>query len=296
MESFSVRSSVRRRTLLACACVALLLGICSEPARAGRTCEPYEPTATSVSKGLELGKRAFDLLDASGAEVALIARAGQNLGQYRLRYSHMGFVWRDHPEGRWTVVHELNGCGTATSSLFTEGLGNFFLDDPFRYEALIVVPDVETQRRLVAMLRGDLPQRMHDGHYSVVAFPFATDYQNSNGWVLELMASALSRDFVIADRASAQNWLRLTGYRPTTLEIPTMTRLGARMFKANVSFDDHPFDRRMAGQIDVVSVESVVDFLRVRGVASDIKVVSLAAGFPRRTRAPAVPGIPDGLR
>lgn len=253
-----------------------------EPALAGRTCEPWIPTATSVSKGLELGKRSFDLLEASGAEVALIARAGQDLTHYRLRYSHVGFVWRDHPDGRWTVVHELNGCGTATSSLYAQGLGNFFLDDPFRYEAMIMIPDIETQHRLVAMLGGALPQTMHDSHYNVVAYPFSTDYQNSNQWVLELLASALSKDFVIGDRAAAQNWLRLSGYRPTTLEISSMTRLGARLFKANVAFDDHPFDRRMAGQIDVVTVESIVDFMRARGVAYDVKVVSLTPGFPQK--------------
>ena len=181
-------SSMRRPVIAFVVGAALLIGA-TEPALAGRPCEPYEPTALSISKGLELGKRSFDRLDASGAEIALIARAGQNLGQYRLRWSHMGFVWRDHPDGRWTVVHELNGCGSATSSLYAEGLGSFFLDDPFRYEAMIVIPDAETQRRLVAMLRGDLPQRMHDAHYSVVAYPFATDYQNSNGWVLELLAT-----------------------------------------------------------------------------------------------------------
>ena len=144
-----------RRTLLSFVLGTALVAGAFQPAHAGRTCEPYQPTALSVSKGLELGKRAFDQLDASGAEVALIARAGQNLGRYRLRWSHMGFVWRDHPDGRWTVVHELNGCGSATSSLYDEGLGNFFLDDPFRYDAMIVIPDAETQHRLVAMLRGD---------------------------------------------------------------------------------------------------------------------------------------------
>ena len=211
----------------------------------------------------------------------------------------MGFVWRDHPDGRWTVVHALNGCGSATSSLYDEGLGHFFLDDPFRYEAMIVIPDVETQRRLVAMLRGGLPQRMHDAHYSVVAYPFATEYQNSNGWVLELLATALSRDFAIVDRTAAQNWLRLSGYRPTTLEIPTLARLGARMFKANVAFDDHPFDRRMAGQIDAVTAESVVDFMRARGVATDVEVVSLPSGFPRRMavdRRVPVAALPEGAR
>ncbi len=87
---------------------------------------------------------------------------------------------------------------------------------------------------------------------------------------------------MIGDRAVAQDWLRLSGYRPTTLEISSMTRLGARLFEANVAFDDHPFDRRMAGQIDVVTVESIVDFMRARGVAHDVKVVSLTPGFPQK--------------
>ena len=269
------------RPILACAALSWTL-VFVEPAAAGRPCEPYVPTPTSVIKGLELGQRSVDVLDASGAEVAMIARAGQDLTQYRLRYSHMGFVWRDHPDGRWTVVHELNACGSATSSLYAEGLGNFFLDDPFRYEALIVIPDAETQQRLVAMLKSDLPQALHDGHYSVVAYPFSTEYQNSNQWLLELLASSLSRDFTIADRATAQAWLKASGYRPTTLEIPAMTRLGGRLFKANVAFDDHPFDRRMAGRIDAVTVESVVDFVRMRGVARDVRIVTLPPDFSRR--------------
>ena len=255
------------------------------PAIAGQACEPFVPTPASVAKGLELGKRAFDRLDASGAEVALIARAGQDLTRYRLRWSHMGFVWRDHPDGRWTVVHELNTCGAATSSLYDEGLGNFFLDDPFRYEALVVVPDAETQRRLAGLLRGDLPQAMHDNRYNVVAYPFSTAYQNSNQWVLELVAAALSSEPPVADRATAQDWLRDHDYRPSTLEIPAMTRLGARLFKANVAFDDHPFDRRMAGHIDAVSVESVVAFLRLRNVAKDVTVLTMSAGPPRRARS-----------
>jgi hypothetical protein len=33
------------------------------------------------------------------------------------------------------------------------------------------------------------------------------------------------------------------------------------MFRANIAFDDQPFDRRMAGQIDTVTVESVLRFV-----------------------------------
>ncbi len=188
----------------------------------------------------------------------------------------MGFAWRDHPDGRWTVVHELNTCATAESSLYAEGPGSFFLDDPFRYEAQVVVPDIETQHRLATILAGDLPRAMHERRYNVVAYPFATQYQNSNQWLLEVLASALARDFVVADRGAAQHWLKAAGYRPTTLEIPTMTRLGGRLFKANVAFDDHPFDRRMAGRIDAVTVESVIDFLQGRGVVKESRLVVLS--------------------
>ncbi len=242
-------------------------------AHAGQTCEPVVPTPAAVSRGLELGKRVRDALDASGAEVAFVARAGQDLTQYGLRWSHMAFVWRDHPDGRWTVVHELNDCGSASSALFDEGLGNFFLDAPFRYEAVIVVPDAATQRRLVTILGGTLPEALHDDHYNVVAYPFSTRYQNSNQWLLEVTAVAMANDPLIDDRTAAQRWLRQNAYRPTTLDIPASTRLGARLFRANVAFDDHPFDRRMAGQIDAVTVESVIAFVRAREPDARVEVL-----------------------
>ncbi len=69
---------------------------------------------------------------------------------------------------------------------------------------------------------------------------------------------------MITSREQAQQWLQRDGYRPITLEISALTRLGARMFRANVAFDDQPFDRRMAGQIDTVTVASVQNYLRQR--------------------------------
>ena len=44
-------------------------------------------------------------------------------------------------------------------------------------------------------------------------------------------------------------------------------------FRANVTFDDHPFDRRMAGQIDTVTTNAVVDFVRGRDPQARVLVV-----------------------
>lgn len=240
----------------------LLLACLATPAWSGTACEETPITPARLMKSMELAERTLQELDKSGAQVALLARAGQDLSRYGLRYSHMGFVWRDHPEGRWLVVHELNTCGTATSALFNEGLGNFFWD-VHRYEARLFIPSAQTQARLAAILATSMPARLHSPRYNMLAFPFSQQYQNSNQWLLETYAAALSAE-PIDNRAQAQGWLKAAGYRPITVELSAMTRLGARISRANVSFDDHPFDRRMAGQIDTVTVDSVLRFMRER--------------------------------
>lgn len=236
-------------------------------AQAGTACEPKRTDAASFRNAMTLAERTLAALDKSGAQVALIARVGQDLSQYGLRYSHMAYVWRDHPQGRWLVVHELNQCGTARSALFVEGLGNFFLDDMFAYETRIVVPGAGAQAKIAAMLASGTPLRLHEGRYNMLAFPYASAYQNSNQWLLETYAASLS-ELPVAGRAQAQAWLKLAGYAPITIDIPAMTRLGARMLRANVAFDDQPFARRMAGKIDTVTVDSVLRFVHQRDAAA----------------------------
>ena len=214
----------------------------------------------------------IDALEAENAEVALVARVGKDLSRYKLRYSHIGFVVRDHPMGKWTVVHDLNHCGTADSDLFNEGLGAFFLDDMFAYETLVVFPDRDIQHRLALRLTNGA-RSLHQREYNMVAYPFSTRYQNSNQWVLETLAAASASGDNVRTRLQAQSWLRAAGYRPTTLELDTLTRLGARLSRANVTFDDQPFDRRMAGHIDTVTVDSIHSWMRQRH--AEIKAIEL---------------------
>lgn len=241
----------------------VLLMACSLNAQAGRVCEVRKTSAHSFIAAMNLAEKTRSALDASKAQVALIARVGQDLSRHGLRYSHMAYVWRDHPAGRWIVVHELNQCGTARSALFAQGLANFFLDDLFAYEAQVVIPSPQSQARIAAMLASGTPLLMHKARYNMLAYAFSTEYQNSNQWVLETYA-ATSSGLAISDRGQAQAWLRMAGYRPMTVHVPAGQRLGARLFSANIAFDDHPFGRRAAGQIDTVTVESVTQFVRAR--------------------------------
>ncbi len=270
-------SVVQRGPGIVLGCWLLLLAALaySGSARAGRSCEPKPRDPASVTRAMNLAHKSLLALEQSGAEVALIARAGQDLSQYGLRYSHMGLVWRDHPAGRYLVVHELNHCGTNESALYDEGLGNFFLDDMFRYETAILIPSRATQAKLARLLASKRAQHLHHPNYNMLSYPFSTRYQNSNQWLLENYAVALmsggeenggsgSAGGNESERAAAQRWLQRNGYAPITVHLPTLTRLGARMFRANVEFDDHPFSRRMAGQIDTVTVDSVLRFVKQR--------------------------------
>jgi hypothetical protein len=254
-----------RRLLLA------LLLACSAAVHAGQQCEDKPMSVDEVRQSLDLAQRSMQALEASGAQVAIIARVGQDLSRYGLRYSHAGLAWRDHPGGRWIVVHLLNECGTAQSSLYNDGLGNFFLTDLYQYSAEILYPSPAVQQQLAQALASRKPLRLHTPSYNMLAYAFSTRYQNSNQWVLEMLAAAAAPGEV-ETREDAQRWLRRAGFAPGTVHIDAATRLGARMFRANVAFDDHPFGQRMAGQIDTITVDAIERFLRADGQARMVEL------------------------
>jgi hypothetical protein len=260
-----MRQTLRARFCRLATAFVLLWALALAPvvSHAGRPCEARPPSAESLQRGLQLAAETRDALIAAKAEVAVIARAGQDLRKYNLTYSHAAFVVRDHPDGDWTVIHLLNHCGTPESGLFTEGLGMFYMDDPFRYEALLMIPSAELQTKLKALLASDMPRQFKAARYNMLAYPFNDASQNSNQWVLEMLAVALS-SADIRSRANAHLYLKRTGYEPSTIHLDALTRLGAAATRQNINFDDHPFGKRMAGRIETATVESLLRFLLQR--------------------------------
>jgi hypothetical protein len=239
-----------------------------------------------MTRALGLAERVQQRLDATGAQVVIIARAGQDLRKYGLNWSHLAFAYREDtglalpawqaptgaalfdgppaplpPRSTWRIAHKLNQCGTAEAAVFRQGLAEFFLDAPFRYEAAFVVPAPEVQAALTQVLTDDRRLlQWHTPAYSVVAYPWSTRYQQSNQWALETLAGSL--DPAASTRERAQAWLQLHDYQPTVLHIDALTRLGGRITRANVAFDDHPNSKRFSDHIETVTVESVFAWLQ----------------------------------
>ena len=85
----------------ALACAGILMLSAMTPAMAGGGCTAARISGEELARRAEWAVQIYHELDGSNSELALIARVGSDVSQYGLRYTHIGFVWRDHPKGRW---------------------------------------------------------------------------------------------------------------------------------------------------------------------------------------------------
>lgn len=216
------------------------------------------PSARSVLDAGRLAERVYGLLDEINRDVVLVARMGQNLEEFGLKYSHLGLAVRALRCDEWGVVHLLTRSEASRSSLYCEGLVNFFSDNPYRMACLAqtLPPSVEgvlyKRWRLLA-------KQMHCEHYSLTSHPWSLVTQNSNQWVLETLAAASTSE--VCSRDTAQQWLRSQGYLPTCLHIGLPTQWAGPLLRSSVRFDDQPEEDRLRGEVRTVTVDSVLNFL-----------------------------------
>lgn len=254
------------------AILALLVAL-APTAHAGGGCRLAEATPAQLRQASETGARLREKLESRDAPVALVARVGTDLSRFDLTYSHLGIAVRDHPDGRWTVVHLLNECGTDHSAIYAEGLANFFLDDLVSMDGAVVWLEPALASRVAERLASD-PVALHEPRYSVIARYDSARYQNSTSWVLEELAMALHDLDPARGRGVAHAQLSIDGYRPDVLHIPYAQRLAGGLFMPNVAFTDHPIGARLAGEYPVVTVRSITAYLEAQHAS--IALVELA--------------------
>jgi hypothetical protein len=240
--------------------LSVLLG--SASVSAGQTCGEKPPTEEGRARSAKLSAQVLEALEQRQLSFALIGRIGVDLSEFGLRYSHVGVAWRDHPRGRWYTFHLLNRCGTGQSELLEQSLDEFFNVELHSYQALIIAPTFPVQVKLQKAFFSPLARQLHETEYNMISHPFSTKFQNSNQWVLEVLSTALAPAGRITSRQTAQDWLREKGYTPSVIPISFPKRAGARLFSPHVHFTDHSSEEFSAGRYSVVSVDSIVAFLR----------------------------------
>lgn len=237
-----------------------LLSLTPLAALAGQPCGELPLDQMETAKATQLGEKVQDALERSGASLAFVARVGIDLSDVGLHYSHVGVAWRDHPNGRWMTFHLLNNCGTPYSELHEQALSNFYQVKLFDYDALIAIPSLEAQTRLIRAFFSPLARKLHQPRYNLIAHPFSTQFQNSNQWLLEVSATAFAPPNAILNRDQAQAWLKANGYEPSRVRIGGGRRLGAAMFSPHVHFDDHTEEEARNNLYLAVTSDSIIRF------------------------------------
>lgn len=149
---------------------------------------------------------------------------------------------------------------------------NFFMDDLYRFDAQIILPSPKIQVALYELLKPGRLKTMHDNHYSMLAYPYSQTYQNSNQWVLEILAQAMASERVHS-RRSAQAYLARTGFKPSFIQIDPFAKFGAGFMK-HIRFDDHPRQEQRTNHYATVSVFSVVSYLKKHNLVEFLQTVS----------------------
>jgi hypothetical protein len=269
-----MRDCLRLRRAVRPAVAALAFWACGSawagiPAFCART---TEISATDQDRVLRFAGVVKRELERSGGRVALVSRAGLDLSRFGLLYSHAGIALKDNPGSPWAVRQLYYACDESRPRLFDQGLAGFALgaEAPTRgHMSLVFLPGEDGALLEKAALDKPLALSLLAGRYSANAYAFGTRYQNCNGWVAELLASAWGRldggtGVREQAREQAQAWLRAQGYRAGPLKVPSHAMMFAGQFVPLVHVNDHPVEDIHALALQVSVPASIEAFVHAR--------------------------------
>jgi hypothetical protein len=232
---------------------------------------PAERSAAQQDRLLRMSALVRERMEASGSQVAILARSGLNLSWWGQRYSHAGLSLQANPAGAWFVRQLYYDCTERQPRIFDEGLAGFIngMADPDRGALLVLLlpsgPGV-TERIATLALHAPTAVGLVGARYSANAHAFSTWSQNCNQWLAELLALAVAGQPAIEPhtglREAAQALLRAQGYEPTTLSLghPLVTWVAGRI--PWLSLDDHPPEDLQRQQLRLSLPESIASHLR----------------------------------
>ncbi len=244
---------------------------------------PTPLNAAQQDKLLRFGDAIKQVLTASGARVAVIARSGLDLSRFGMRYSHAGLSLQEGGPTRWSVRQLYYACDEGRPRLYDQGLAGFLLgtDDPrLGYVSLVLLPGDAAAALERTALDNRRALELLGARYSANAYAFSLAYQNCNQWLVELLAVARGRlddtdlpataaaGASVAPpqpatlRGRAQQWLAEQRFEPARFEIGNPLLMLAGAFVPWLHGDDHPADDRARWRYRVTMPSAIEAFVR----------------------------------
>lgn len=258
--------------------LSLMLWLCAAvPAAAAvlsqQLCDWNTPlSATQQDRLLRVAALSKELLTATGAEVAVVARSGLNLARFGVRYSHAGFSLRDSPFGTWAVRQLYYACEEGRPLVFDQGLAGFAAgtENPESgYLVAVLMTPAAAQAAAQAVYNKALATRLLAPRYSANAYAHGLQYQNCNQWLVELLATAWAG---LPDgpqlRALAQQWLREQGYAPQGVDVNSNALMWLAPLIPWIHLDDHPSADLQALRMRTTLPADIETFMRQQAVAA----------------------------
>jgi hypothetical protein len=263
----------------------LLVGLGGAPAQATslRVCDPPDRlTAEQKDKIFSFGAVIKAELDKSGQRLALISRAGLDLGRFGVRYSHAGFSLKHSPETPWAVRQLYYACDEKQPHIFDQGMLGFLLgmnEPALGYVSVVLLPEADAAELERAALDKRQALQLLGATYSANAYAFSQRYQNCNQWVVEVLAAARGRLLEDAEGAAsgggppggagalrerAQAWLLGQGYVPSVIDVGWRPLMWATAFVPWLHNDDHPAEDQAQALYRVSMPAAIESFLRAQ--------------------------------
>ena len=221
----------------------------------------------------QFAKRVERRLAESGARVAVVSRVGRPPDELPpgVRYTHVGLAVYSEittkDGGRlpgYAMYNLYQDEKQPDRSELVQDYPVDFFAGVYALEAGIVVPKPTLQQRVLKMIRDGSYRRLHNPHYSVLANPYKTRFQNCTGFVLDVLVGALYRTGDIAQiETDIKAYFRA---QPIAVD-PLKLALGS-LLRGELALSDQQ------GPVRTATYESLVAFMREHGLSQEVLTVT----------------------
>lgn len=259
-----------------CALVVALIAPIAALANAGDT--------ETVLRAAAFSKQIEQYLAERGARVAIVFRTGRSRDDLPdgIRYTHGGF-WVYQPlqtvDGSETfngyAVYNLyagneTGQGNPRSSYLMQDFPIDFTLPMYLLEAGVIIPSPAVQRRILEVMASDSYEQLHHESYSLLSNPHDAEYQNSNEFLLDVVAAGL---WQTTEREQLKVNLA-AHFEPTRVRLNVFERLFGPVIDRRVRFGDQE------GRVVTTTFSSMARFMDENGYATTIAELAYDPDLP----------------